>query len=249
MLWQHCEELTCCNKTPSIIKITQHNGETLWTVTVDITSEGWCKKERVAILALAFATLSCILHSSQLFLKEINLFCYTCMCSGIVYITFSSHSTYSLIKLILLHVWLSVSLLPFSNIQRIYDVVKFSYTQLIYELRGALCLWIGDRSLAVVCVCDLNCSTVYLAFLRSTEGALDSILTENSIVLPGDFSAQVGNNGNSLYDFFPSLDFCASHSSSITNTMYTISMSISAHGLKALTLGSRVKTGGELSTN
>lgn len=175
-----------------------------------ITSEGWCIKERVEILAPAFATLSCILHSSQLFLKVFNLFCYSCMHSGMVYITFSSHSTYSSELNWSFYISDSQSLCCLSgNIQIIYDVVKFGYTQLICELRGALCLWIGDRSLAVVCLCGLNSSTAYLAFLRSPEGAHDSILTENSIALLGDFNAHVGNNGNGLYEFFPPLDFCA----------------------------------------
>lgn len=47
-----------------------------------------------------------------------------------------------------------------------------------------MCLWIGDRALAVVCVCGLNNSTAYLAFLRSIEGALDSILAEMLRPLP-----------------------------------------------------------------
>lgn len=138
-----------------------------WQLT--ITSEGWCKKERVEISALAFATLSCILHSSKLFIKEFNLFCYSCMCSGMVYITFSSHSTYRLELNRSFYRSDSQSLCCLSgNIQRIYDVVKFGYTQLICEPRGALRLWIGDRSLAVVCVCGLNSSRVYLAFLRGS---------------------------------------------------------------------------------
>lgn len=206
-----------------------------WQLT--ITSEGWCKKERVEISALAFATLSCILHSSQLFIKEFNLFCYSCMCSGMVYITFSSHSTYRL--------ELNRSFYR-SDSQRIYDVVKCGYTQLICEPRGALRLWIGDRSLAVVCVCGLNSSTVYLAFLR---GLLIVFWQRTPLFSRETSMLMWETTGTAFMIFFPSLDFCASHSSSITNTMYTISMSISAHGLKAWTLGSRVKTGGELSTN
>ncbi|KAI3361961.1 hypothetical protein L3Q82_012314 [Scortum barcoo] len=91
-----------------------------------------------------------------------------------------------------------------------------------------------ERSLAVVCACRLNSSTEYPAFLESLqEGYLivlrlgtplfywgNSTLTWATSVIPGE--GVIGRNG--LPDLIPSgvllLDFCASHSLSITNTMF-----------------------------
>lgn len=58
----------------------------------------------------------------------------------------------------------------------------------------SLRLQVGDRSLAVFCVCGPNSSTEYLAIMESLGGVLDSALTGHPIVLLADFIAQVGND-------------------------------------------------------
>lgn len=134
-----------------------------------------------------------------------------------------------------------------SNIQRIYDVVKFSYTQLNWEGPCAFGLGIGPLLLFV--------SVTWTAVQRTwpswgPQNGLSIVFWQRTPLFSRQTSMLMWETmGTAFMIFFPSLDFCASHSASITNTMYTIRMSISAHGLKALTLGSRVKTGGELSTN
>ncbi|KAK3515413.1 hypothetical protein QTP70_018873 [Hemibagrus guttatus] len=151
----------------------------------------------------------------------------------------------------------------------------------INERVVSLCLRAGDRCLTVVSAYGPNSSVEYPTFLETLRGVLEGAPTGDSIVLLGDFNTHVSNDSdtwrcvigrNSPPDLNLSgvllLDFCASHSLSITNTMFKhkgahqytwwqdtlgrrsmIDLVIVSSDLRPHVLDTRVKRGAELSTD
>ncbi|KAK3535158.1 hypothetical protein QTP70_004812 [Hemibagrus guttatus] len=152
---------------------------------------------------------------------------------------------------------------------------------LVNERVVFLCLWVGERCLAVVSAYGLNSSVKYPTFLETPRGVVEGAPTGDSIVLLGVFNTHVDNDHdtwrgvigrNSPSDLNSSgvllLDFCASHSLSITNTMFKhkgahqymwcqdtldrrsmIDLVIVSSDLRLHVLDTRVKRGAELSTD
>ncbi|KAK3511176.1 hypothetical protein QTP70_032221, partial [Hemibagrus guttatus] len=167
--------------------------------------------------------------------------------------------------------WAGVGLLIAPQIS--CHVLEFSP---VNERVVSLCLRARDRCLTVVSAYGPNGSVEYPTFLETLRGVLEGAPTGDSIVLLGDFnnsdtwSCVIGRNGPPDLNSSGVLlqDFCASHSLSITNTMFKhegahqytwyqdtlgrrsmIDLVVVSSDLRPHVLDTQVKRGAELSTN
>ncbi|KAK3550921.1 hypothetical protein QTP70_008731 [Hemibagrus guttatus] len=153
----------------------------------------------------------------------------------------------------------------------------FPVNERVFSLR----LRARDRCLTVVSAYGPNGSVEYPTFLETLRGVLEGAPTGDSIVLLGDFNSHVGNDSDIWRGMIGRngppdlnlngvllLDYCVSHSLSITNTMFKhkgahqytwyqdtlgrrsmIDLVVMSSDLRPHVLDTRVKREAELSTD
>ena len=138
------------------------------------------------------------------------------------------------------------------------------------ERIASLRLWVGERVLTVVCTYPPNSSSEYPPYLESLEKVLGNAPRAHVGSDSETWRGVIGRTG--LHDLNPrsvqSLDFCASHSLSITNTTFShkgvhkctwhqdtlgrqsmIDFVVISLGVRPYVMDTRIKIGAELSTD